>query len=88
MHRKELTTVVVALICVVAVGAILTTLSLVSMRVAYHRAYVEIASTCARASLLTVEDSRFFCAPVARVETDATPTGPRAMPPPIPSTPL
>jgi hypothetical protein len=87
MHRKNLATLTVVALCVVAIGALLTGLSLVSMRVAHHRAYVEIATTCARASLLTVENSRFFCAPVARVESDATSAAPGELSP-VPSTPL
>jgi len=68
MQREDLKPAIVIVLCIVALGFILTGLSVVSMRMAYHRAYTEIASSCQRVSLLTVDDTRYFCAPVARVE--------------------
>jgi hypothetical protein len=66
--RKERKPVVVVAVCIVAIGFILTSLSIVSMRMAYHRAYTEIASSCDRVSLVVIGRSKYFCAPVARVE--------------------
>ena len=68
MRREDVTPATVVLLCVLALGFILTALSMVSMRMAYHRAYTEIASSCQQASLLTVDDAKYFCAPVARIE--------------------
>jgi hypothetical protein len=59
-----------------AFGVVLATLSVVSMRVAYRRAYTEIASSCKEVSLLTVGGVRYFCAPVARVESADRPPPP------------
>jgi hypothetical protein len=62
---------------VVAFGVLFTTLSIVSMRVAYRRAYTEIASSCQEVSVLTVGGLRYFCAPVVRIESaDASPATP------------
>ena len=69
---------------IVGVGAVLAMLSIAGMRMAYRRAYAEVASHCRRVSLLTVDDVRYFCAPVARVDT-ATPAGPDS---PTPATQL
>jgi hypothetical protein len=66
MARKERKLVVA--LCIVAIGFILTGLSMVSMRMAYHRAYTEFASSCDRVSLVVVGQSKYFCAPVARLE--------------------
>jgi hypothetical protein len=68
MQRKDLRPVVVVVLCILVTGFVLTALSAVSMRMAYHRAYAEIASSCREVSLLTVDDARYFCAPVARLE--------------------
>jgi hypothetical protein len=76
MQRKDLKPTVVVVLCIFITGFILTALSAVSMRMAYHRAYAEIASSCREVSLLTVDDARYFCAPVARLEgPDPTPRG-------------
>ncbi len=78
MQREDLKPAIVIVLCIVTLGFILTGLSVVSMRMAYHRAYTEIASSCQRVSLLTVDNARYFCAPVARIEgaKPATPDGP------------
>jgi hypothetical protein len=68
MHRDELKSAILIATCVVVVGFLLTALSVLSMRMAYHRAYAEIASSCQRVSLLTVGSGKYLCAPVARVE--------------------
>ena len=68
MRRKDLKPAMAIVAYVLALGFILTALAIASMRAAYHRAYTEIASSCRRMSLLTVDDARYFCAPVARVE--------------------
>jgi hypothetical protein len=68
MEREELKRAATIALCIVATGFVLTGLSVVSMRMAYHRAYSEIASSCDRVSLVVVGRSRYFCAPVARVE--------------------
>ncbi len=57
---------------IVGAGAILSMLSIAGMRATYRRAYVEMAAHCRQVSLLTVDGARYFCAPIARVET-ATP---------------
>jgi hypothetical protein len=79
MQREDMKSAVVIATCVVVVGFILTALSVVSMRMAYRRAYTAIASSCQRVSLLTVENARYFCAPVARIE-DRAPSGAPAVP--------
>jgi hypothetical protein len=66
--REERKPALVVALCIVAIGFILTSLSMVSMRMAYHRAYIEIASGCDRVSLIVVGQSKYFCAPVARLE--------------------
>jgi len=68
MQREDFKSAVLIVLCVVSIGFVLTVLSIVSMRMAYHRAYTEIASSCDRISLLTVDDTKYFCAPVARIE--------------------
>jgi len=74
MERKEPKPLALIALCIVAIGVVLTGLSMVSMRMAYHRAYTEIASSCERMSLVVVGESKYFCAPVARVEM----AGPRS----------
>jgi hypothetical protein len=49
-------------------GTILATLAFLSMRVARHRVYAEVAASCSQISLLTLNETRYFCAPVARIE--------------------
>jgi len=66
--REERKPAWVIAVCIVAIGFMLAGLSAVSMRMAYHRAYVDIASSCDRVSLVVVGQSKYFCAPVARVE--------------------
>jgi hypothetical protein len=66
--RGELKSVTAIALCVAMVGSILVGLSFVSVRMAYHRAYTEIASSCDRVSLIVVDRSKYFCAPVARME--------------------
>lgn len=76
MQREDFKSAVLIVLCVVSIGFVLTVLSIVSMRMAYHRAYTEIASSCDRISLLTVDDTKYFCAPVARIEgAPVEPTG-------------
>lgn len=58
---------------IVAVGAILSVLSIAGMRMTYRRAYAEMAAHCRQVSVLTVDGAKYVCAPVARVET-ATPS--------------
>jgi hypothetical protein len=72
MQREDVKLAMVIAAGIVAVGLVLTSLSVVSMRMAYHRAYSEIASSCQQVSLLTVAGDQYSCAPVARVES-ATP---------------
>jgi hypothetical protein len=69
MHRRDIRALAVGAICFVVLAAILIGFSLLSMRVAYRRAYVEIAASCRRVSVVTVERSKFLCAPVSRVES-------------------
>ena len=71
MQRQDVVTATVVVLSVVTVGSIVAALLIVSTRMAYHRAYTEIASSCQRVSLLTVGKSRYFCAPVARMEVAA-----------------
>jgi hypothetical protein len=68
MQREDLKPVLVVVLCIFITGLVLTALSAVSMRMAYHRAYAEIASSCRQVSLLTVDEARYFWAPVARLE--------------------
>ena len=76
MQREDLKSAVLTVLYVASIGFVLTALSMVSMRLAYHRAYREIASSCERISLLTVGDTKYFCAPVARIEgAPVEPTG-------------
>jgi hypothetical protein len=49
-------------------GTILATIAFLSMRVARHRVYAEVAASCSQISVLTLNDTRYFCAPVARIE--------------------
>lgn len=67
-EREQLQPAVVIALGVITIGFILTGFSVVSMRMAYHRAYAEIASSCERVSLVIVGDAKYFCAPVARLE--------------------
>ena len=69
MTRRDDRNFVLAIVTgIVVVGATIALLSIVGMRMAYRRAYAEVATHCRRVSLLTVDDARFFCAPVVRVE--------------------
>lgn len=67
---------------IVALGVILSVLSIAGMRITYRRAYAEMAAHCRQVSLLTVDGARYVCAPVARVET-ATPSTVPDSPPPM-----
>jgi hypothetical protein len=76
---EDLKPTIPVVLCIFITGFVLTALSAVSMRLAYHRAYAEIASSCREVSLLTVGEARYFCAPVARLEgpgADAHPPTP------------
>jgi hypothetical protein len=68
MEGDELKPAVVIALGILTIGFVLTALSAVSMRMAYHRAQVEIAASCARASVVIIGRSKYFCAPVAQVE--------------------
>ena len=72
MQWKNLKTMTVVVLCIFISGFVLTALSVVSMRMAYRRAYTEIASSCRKVSLLTVDNARYFCAPVARLEGNSS----------------
>jgi hypothetical protein len=54
---------------IVGVGAIVTLLSIAGVHASDRRAHAEGATHCRRVSLLTVDDARYFCASVARVES-------------------
>ena len=68
MEREVRKPAVKILLSIVPIGLVMTVLAVVSMRMAYHRAYVEVATTCDRIGLVVVGQSQYFCAPVARVE--------------------
>lgn len=68
MQRADLEPAMGVVWCIGALGIVLTLFAFLGMRAAYHRAYSEIASSCKQVRLLTVENVRYFCAPVARVE--------------------
>ena len=82
MRREDLKPALAIAACIVTLGFILTALAIANMRAAYHRAYTEIASNRRRVSLLVVDDARYFCAPVARVEV-ANPANPRTPAAPV-----
>jgi hypothetical protein len=71
MRARNLKPAPLVLLGVALVGTTLTTLSLVSMRMARDRVYAEIAAHCERIGLLTFNDSSYLCAPVAHIERRA-----------------
>jgi len=74
--RQFALTIALGIVCS---GAIISMLSVAGMRMAYRRAYAEVAAHCRRVTLLTVDDVRYFCAPVARVDASpAAPDSPRS----------
>ena len=75
MRRKDLKPALAITTAVVTLGFVLTTHVIATIRTATHRAYTEIASSCRRVSLVTVDGATYLCAPVTRVEY-VSPAGP------------
>ena len=69
MRRQRLEFATLVVFGFLLLATLLITLSFIGMRMVRHRVYAEVAASCARVSLLTVNDTRYFCAPVARIES-------------------
>jgi hypothetical protein len=66
MRLQRLESAPLVVLGFVLLPTLLIALSVIGMRMARHWVYADIAASCARVSLLTVDDTRYFSAPVSR----------------------